>query len=225
MLELDDIRNESESTLVARGAAYAREYDQIQGKSTLLLKNLAITQIALRLRYDDVAGRSGPYRATVASMYSGLGVPADRITQTQASVRWHINNLLRRYLTPRELEKYDLQPTSLLERQQDARQLNSAIVKASKAASAVEESTPKPAKKAAKGTAPEPASPGQPVKATSDHLRLAEVAKDIVGKMDRTVITKHMTDGQRAKLDKELAALERKIASLRKLTHKPRSGA
>jgi hypothetical protein len=52
---------------------------------------------------------------------------------------------------------------------------------------------------------------------------LAVVAKDILGQLDRNVIKRHMTDGQRAALDVELAAIERKLASLRKLTQKTSS--
>ncbi|WP_327379431.1 hypothetical protein [Streptomyces sp. NBC_01212] len=218
-LELDDVASESEATLIARGAAYAREYDAIQGKATTLLRNLAITQVALRIKYDDMRGQSGPYRAVVGEMYRGLGIPEERIDKMQGSVRWHIGNILRRHMTARQLEAHDLLLTSPLERLQDDRKASSAIVKAVRASEAVEASTPKPSR----AKSGEPADKGQPIKATSDHLRLAEVAKDIVGKMDPNVIKRHMTDGQRAKLDAELRTMERKIASLRKLTQKPSS--
>ncbi|MFE7624227.1 hypothetical protein [Streptomyces sp. NPDC057509] len=217
-LELEDLAGESEQALVARGAAYAREYAKIQGKATALLKNLAVTQVAIRIKMNDMRGTSHEYRTVVAEMYRSMGLPQDRTETMQASVRWHVSNVLRRHMTPRELEAHNLQPTSALERLQDNRKVNSAIIRAARATTAVEESTPKPAKRALG----EPAVPGQPVKATADHLRLVDVASDILGKLDRNVIKKHMTDGQRAKLDKELAAMEKKIAALRKLTRKPR---
>ncbi|KDQ65747.1 hypothetical protein [Streptomyces sp. NTK 937] len=223
-LELDDISNESAASLVARGAAYAREYESIQGKATTLLKNLAVTQVALRIKYDDMRGRSGQYRSVVAGMYRGMNIPEDRLQDMQAAVRWHIGNILRRHLTPRQLEAEGLQPTSPLERGQDKRKAVAAIVQAVRATEAVEESTPRPAKRATKNAPAVPADKGQPVRATSDHLRLAEVAGNILDKFDRSVIKSHMTDGQRAKLDAELAAMEKKIANLRKLTQKPRSG-
>lgn len=219
-LQVEDIADESESQLVARGAALATEYFKIEGKATTLLKNLAVTQVALRIKMDDPRGVSHEYRTTVSDMYRSLNIPPERVEKTQASVRWHIGNILRRHLTPRELEKHDLQLTSPLERNQDSRAVNAAIIKAAKVSTAVDASTPK---RAAKGATAEAEQAGQVVKATADHLRLVEVAKDILGKLDSTVIKRHMTDGQRAKLDRELAAMERKIASLRKLTQKPSS--
>lgn len=220
-LQLEDIAQESESTLVARGQAYAKEYAAVQGKATTLLKNLAVTQVALRIKLDDLRGSSGEYRSIVSEMYRSMNLDPERVTAMQAAVRWHVGNVLRRHMTPRQLEAHNLLPTAPVERLQDNRALNASLIKAAKVSSAVDASTPKPAKR----SAGEAAEPGQPVKATSDHLRLAEVAKDILGKLDRTVIKRHMTDGQRSKLDAELAAMERKIATLRKLTQKPSSGA
>jgi hypothetical protein len=222
-LQVEDLAEESEGQLVARGAALAREYFKIEGKATTLLKNLAVTQVALRVKMDDPRGTSHEYRTVVSEMYRSLNIAPDRIERTQASVRWHISNVLRRHLTPRELEKNNLQSTSALERMQDARAVNAIIVKASKVASAVDKSTPKGPAKKGQPAAPEQA--GQPVRATADHLRLAEVAGNILDKFDRNVIKRDMTDGQRSALDKQLAAMERKLASLRKLTQKPSSKA
>lgn len=216
-LQLEDIAQESEGQLVARGVAYAKEYAQIQGKATTLLKNLAVTQVALRVKLGDMRGTSHEYRALVASMYDAMNLPPERRGTMQTAVRWHLSNILRRHMTPRELEAHNLQPTSALERLQDNRKVNASLVRAARATKAVEETTPKPAKRAAG----EPADPGHPVKATADHLRLVDVASDILGKLDRTVIKKHMTDGQRSALDKKLVAMEKQIAALRKLTQKP----
>ncbi|MGW6638477.1 hypothetical protein [Streptomyces cyaneofuscatus] len=222
-LQLEDIAEESEGTLVARGAAYAKEYAAVQGKATTLLKNLAVTQVALRVKYDDMRGQSGAYRSIVADMYAGLGLPEERVTQMQATVRYHIGNIIRRHMTPRELEAAGLRPDAPIERQRDDRAARAVILQAHKATSAVEESTPPPRtrEEAADEESEQPAS--HVVKATADHLRLADVTLNMLGKFDRTVIKTHMTDGQRAKLDKELRDMERKIASLRKLTQKPSS--
>ncbi|GAA3018476.1 hypothetical protein [Streptomyces fulvorobeus] len=224
-LQLEDLAQESEDALVARGSALARRYFEIEGEATTLLKNLAVTQVALRIKLDDPRGNSAEYRAIVGDMYRSLNIPEDRITRVQGSVRWHVGNLLRRHMTARELEANGLKPTSPLERLQDNRKVNASLIKAALVSKDVAASTPKPAKRAEKGEEADPADAGQPVKATADHLRLAEVAKDILGNLDRNVIKKHMTDGQRAKLDAELHAMERKILSLRKLTQKPTSGA
>jgi hypothetical protein len=219
-LELDDLAHEGEAALVARGAAYAREHHRIQGAATTLVRNIAVVVVALRVKHQDMRGSSHEYRQVVADMYRSAGIPADSTSALQASVRWHIGNLLRRHLTPRELEANDLQPTSPLERLQDSRKVNSSIIKAARVSTAVKESTPKPSRSKAEPTGEEA---GKAVRATADHLRLAVVAKDILGQLDRNVIKRHMTDGQRAALDVELAAIERKLASLRKLTQKTSS--
>ncbi|MFE5093230.1 hypothetical protein ACFRCI_23435 [Streptomyces sp. NPDC056638] len=219
-LELDDLAHEEEAALVARGRAYAREYGRIQGAQTTLLKNLAVVVVSLRIQYQDMRGAGHDYRQTVAEMYRSAGIDPDSSSAMQAAVRWHVGNLLRRTMTPRELEANDLQLTSPLERLQDNRAVNSALVKAAKVSAEVAESTPKPRRSTGE---PAKAEESTAVKATADHLRLATVARDILGKLDRNVIKKHMTDGQRHALDVELAAMERKLASLRKLTQKPSS--
>ncbi|MFJ6237950.1 hypothetical protein ACIQH0_28170 [Streptomyces griseus] len=222
-LQLDDIKQEAEATLVARGQAYAKEYAVVQGKATTLLRNLAVTQVALRVKYNDMRGQSGPYRAVVADMYAGLGLPEERVTQMQATVRYHIGNIIRRHMTTRELEAAGLRPETPIERQRDERAARALVLEAHKATKAVEESTPPPRSRKKAADEESNGSTGHAVKATSDHLRLAEVALNILGKFDRSVIKTHMTDGQRAKLDTELRDMERKIASLRKLTQKPSS--
>ncbi|MFE6493406.1 hypothetical protein [Streptomyces sp. NPDC057748] len=213
-LELEDLAHEPETALVARGAAYAREYTRIQGQQTTLLKNLAVVIVSLRVQRNELRGTSHEYRQLVADMYRSAGIDPDKSTNLQSAVRWHVGNLLRRVATPRELERADLKPTSPLERMQDTRAANAALVKAARVSADADSST-----KASR--AKSDADPGQVVKATADHLRLAKVAAEIVGKLDKRVITKEMTDGQRKALDRELSGLERKIASLRKLTAPP----
>lgn len=227
-LELDDISGETESQLVARGAAYAREYARIEDEPTILLKNIAAVVVALRIQYDDMLGKRHDYRQVVAGMYRDAGIPPDSAARVQGSVRWHVGNLLRKTLTPRELRKLGLLETSPLERLQDSRAVNAAIVAATHASSEVSSSTPRigkqPSRATGKGTAVvEEPSAGAPVKATADHLRLAHVAGNILGQLDTSVISQHMTAGQRAKLDEELAALQKTITALRRLTRKPSS--
>ncbi|MFD4234294.1 hypothetical protein [Streptomyces sp. NPDC058542] len=219
-LELDDLAQEGEAALVARGAAYAAEYGRIQGVATTLTKNLAVVVVALRVQHNDMRGSSHEYRQVVADMYRQTGMPPERLAALRDAVRWHVGNVLRRHMTPRELEANNLQPTSPLERLQDSRKTNSAIIKAAKASQAVTESKPKPSRRKAADDEP---STGTEIKATADNLRLASVVVDILGQLDKGVITKHMTPGQRAALDADLAKMERRIASLRTVTKKPRS--
>ncbi|MFF1684494.1 MULTISPECIES: hypothetical protein [unclassified Streptomyces] len=228
-LQLEDIQEESEAQLHARGIAYSREYARVEGQATVLLKNLATVILAIRRRHDDWLGRTHEYRQEVAEMYRAAGLADAQLTRTQNSVRYHVGNLLRQTLTPRQLQRLELLDTSPLERLQDARATNAAILKATKASADAATSTPKPAKsggrKPAKGkaAAEAPAEAGLAVKATADHLRLAVVAHNIVSQLDTGVVTRDMTDGQRAKLDEELAALQKEITALRRLTRKPKS--
>lgn len=226
-LQLDDIEQESETALVARGAAYAREYARIEDKPTILAMNLATVLIAIRKQRDDWLGRTHEYRQVAAEVYRQAGIrDRDQLTRLQAAVRYHVGNMVRRYLTPRELRSYGLLDTSPLERQQDRRATDAALLTATKASVEVAESTPKrPAKKAeaAEHRVPEQGkgSAGLAVRATADHLRLATAARNITGQLDVGVIDEHMTDGQRAKLDEELAELERTVRKLRRHLKKP----
>ncbi|MGI5404138.1 hypothetical protein ACQEVG_32750 [Streptomyces sp. CA-135486] len=223
-LDLDDLAGESEAQLIARGAAYAREYARIEASPTILLKNIAAVVVALRVQYDDMLGKSHDYRQRVADMYRAAGIPPDSTARIQTAVRWHIGNLLRQRLTARQLRKLGLLETSPLERLQDNRATNAAIVAAATVSEAVKASTPKPAKGGSKGKDVEPADhAGAPVRATADHLRLAHVAGNILGQLDTSVVNEHMTDGQRAKLDEELAAIAKTITALRRHTRKPSS--
>lgn len=218
-LQVDDLRNDSESALLARGAAYAREYARIEHQPTILLKNLAAVVVALRILYGDMRGQTHPYRQAVKSLYRDAGVKSDSSDKMQTAVRWHISNILRTALTETQLLELDLKPTSALERQQDDRAKNAALVAGLKAAETASHSTPNTSKKSAGQTAiEEPASAGHPVKATADHLRLAHAAGSILNQLDEDVIKSHMAAGQRAKLDKELAAIQQRISKLRRLT-------
>lgn len=224
-LQLDDIAQESEAALVARGKAYVREYVRIQGAATTLLKNVAVVLVALRIKHGDMRGLTQAYRNDAAEVYRLTEQGGDVGADMRASVRYHVGNLLRRHMTTRELEQVGLQTTSPLERFQDRRAADAAIVKAVKISTDVTASTPRPAKKAAAGEERVPEQAGQPVKATADHLRLAQVAVNILVQLNADVINQHMTAGQRAKLDEQLAAAQKTITALRRHTRKPSSKA
>ncbi len=221
-LELEAIEDESTSALIARGSAYAREYAAIEHKPELLAKNIAVVLLALRKRHDDWLGRMGPYRADAAEVYSAAGITdREQLKRLQANVRYHVGNMVRRYLTPRELKALELKDSTPLERQQDRRATDATILRATKVSAEVEASTLKTTqamKTLAKGGQAEiaPTQKGAIVKATADHLRLAQAARGIVGQFSADVIDEHMTDGQRAKLDEELAEMEKRIRSLRR---------
>ncbi|MFE0326318.1 hypothetical protein ACFW08_05815 [Streptomyces sp. NPDC058960] len=222
-LQLEDIEGEEESALIARGAAYAREYAAIENKPTILAMNLATVLLAIRKQHDDWLGRTHEYRQLASEVYRQANIQDKaQLTRLQATVRYHVGNLLRRQLTPRELKRLELLDTSPLERQQDQRATNRALLAATKASVDVAASSPRKAAK--KAAADEQATlvpsqergPGLVVKATADHLRLASVAVNLVGQLDVDVIDGDMTTGQRAKLDEELAVLERSVRKLRR---------
>lgn len=221
-LQLEDLENETEDALVARGAAYVAEYARIADRPAMLTKNTAAVLVALRLRMDDPLGRSYEYRLRVRDVYAGT--PPDKLENIQAAVRYHVGNLLRRHLTAREVEKLELLPTSPAERYRDARAVNAAVVAASRVSTEASSSSRK-ARKAtpdAESAIPEQRR-GTPVKATADQLRLATTVATVLGQLDTDVIDEHMTDGQRAKLDAELEAMAKRITALRRHTKKARS--
>jgi hypothetical protein len=223
-LDLETIEHEETAALIARGAAYAREYAAIEHKPELLAKNIAVVLLALRKRHDDWLGQMGDYRRDAAEVYSAANIrDRDQLKRLQANVRYHVGNMVRRHLTPRELKALKLKDASPLERQQDRRATDATILRATRVAAEVEASTPRKtqAAKKPKGSTEEivptqGGGPGTGVKATADHLRLAKVAVSIVGQIDTDVIDGHMTDGQRAKLDEELAEMERTVRRLRR---------
>lgn len=228
LLQIDDIADENEVQLKARGAAYAREYARIEKAPTILLHNLATVIVAIRRQHDDWRGHTQAYRDVVAEMYRLANIPPDSKGRIQAAVRWHVGNVLRRVMTPRELQQAGLKDTTPYERQQDRRATTSALLKTVTAAAEVEASTPKRRRgRKGKGRVDEEKilelTVGHPVKATADHLRLASAGRSVFQQLDVSVIDEHMTDGQRAKLDEELAELQKLIAKLRRHTRKRRS--
>jgi hypothetical protein len=226
-LQLEEIENETEAALIARGSAYAREYAAIEDKPTIMAMNIATVLIAIRKQHDDWLGRSHDYRQRAAEVYTQANIPDETRRRLQGAVRYHIGNMLRRYLTPRELKSLELLDTSPLERQQDNRATNSVLLSAVRASVEVDASTPKRAVEPAKGKpAPKEKVPeqgggaGTAVKATADHLRLTQTAINIIGQLDDDVINEHMTDGQRTKLDDQLAEIERAARRLRRMLKK-----
>lgn len=220
-LQPTDIANETVEQLKARGAAYVTEYVRIEKAPTILLRNIAAVVVALRLRHDDPLGRTQAYRDEAADMYRLANIPADSKESTQAAVRWHIGAVLRDVLPSEELKALSLKTTKPVERQATRRALNAALVKSATASAAVEESTPKrPSKAKSDDDSRVPEQAGHDVRATADHLRLAKAGVSVFQQLDVSVIDEHMTDGQRAKLDDELAELQKLIAKLRRHTKK-----
>lgn len=221
VLELEAIQDEAEAALVARGAAYARAYAQVEKAPTTLAMNLATVLLAIRRQHGDMRGETYEYRTVANEVYAQANIQdAEQLLRLKTNVRYHVGNIMRRALTPRELKRLNLLDTSPIERQQDKRATNAVLLKAVSASSEASSSTSKRTKTTEKGTEIVPA---QAVKATADHLRLASVAADIVDKIDTRVIDDGMTAGQMAKLDEQLAAIERATRRLRRHLKNTRS--
>ncbi|MEV0444026.1 hypothetical protein AB0I84_41665 [Streptomyces spectabilis] len=222
LLDLEDILSEGEELLSARGTAFAKEYRRIEGVQTSIVKNLATVCVALRHKHDDFRGNSRAYRDAVNEMYRRAGLSGEELTRMSTRVRYHIGNALRRHLTPRELEANGLLAESPLERGQDARATNQALITALRTSADAEQS-PEPAKatkrKPAKGVVNKDkvqrTLQGRELKATADSLRIAHAAQELVTQLSDESID-NMTDGQRAKLDDELKALESRCRQLRR---------
>lgn len=213
-LDPADIAHDDARALIARGAAYVREYAKVEHEPTILLRSLAVVLVELRKRHTDgdgrrdMLGRSYPYRQDAGEIYRQAGISEATRARTQQAVRWHIGNILRDVLDPAEVESYDLQPKSPLERMQDDRASRAALVTVSRAEVTAQSSDGAPT-----------------VKATADHLRMATAALNITNQLSVEVIDEAMTDGQRAKLDEQLAAMQETIRKLRRHTRKSRSEA
>src|SRR5689334_12454703 len=80
-LQFADVEHEGEAALIARGAAYVREYAAIEDKPTILLLNIATVLVALRSQHKtadgrtDWRGQSHEYRQAATEVYRLSGVP------------------------------------------------------------------------------------------------------------------------------------------------------
>ncbi|MGW6855811.1 hypothetical protein [Streptomyces xanthophaeus] len=225
-----DIEHESEEVLIARGAAYVREHASIKDKETTLLRNIAVVLVELRSRTQDEEGRtdwhgrSHRYRLKATELYSRAGIPADSQAGIQAAVRYHIGNHLRTVAPANELADVNLKLDKPLEREQERRRSRAAIVSVARAeltaakVSGKATSADAEAAKAVTDPAPSPSS------AVGDHIRLGTGAHNILAQLSTDVID-GMTDGQRARLDAELEAIQKVVSKLRRHTRKRSSGA
>lgn len=90
-------------------------------KRTAALKKLAHVICQLRRKLDDPAGTSQAYRDAAERIYKGVNIPADSSSGIQASIRYHIGNVLREEFTSEELAAVGLSDKTPLERAREAR--------------------------------------------------------------------------------------------------------
>ncbi|MEU1074307.1 MULTISPECIES: hypothetical protein [unclassified Streptomyces] len=234
VLKLSTLEDESTEALVARGAALVREHAIVEGRGTALLRSCAVVLAALRLRCvnkdgdPDVTGTSHEYRELAREVYRRAGIGPDAQDRVQATVRYHVAKVIRENHSEDQLEAYGLIVASPVERQRERRQRDSAVLTMARHEAIAAAPAPKKGKATAKAAADEAAAvnlsaTGAAQKATADHLRLGAGVLNILGQMSTDVIDNDMTDGQRAKLDEHLAAMQAAVTKLRRHTRKRRS--
>lgn len=208
-IEVEQLASEGREQLITRGQAYAREYARVVGAQTTLLKNLAAVTVALKLQHQ-AWGRAtaGEYKQAVSEIYDASGLTGDDRERFSAAIRYHVGNHMRRYMTPRAIERLGLQAESPLDRSRTRREETRALVRAARA----EADAAQPRETA-----------GQQVKATADHILLGQAARNVLDKISTDVIDEDMTPGQCAKLDDHLAAIQKRVTQLRRHTKKRRS--
>ncbi|MGW1828838.1 hypothetical protein ACWCO0_09650 [Streptomyces tubercidicus] len=223
-LQLEDIQHEGDQALHARGVAYAKEYVRARDVAKTMIKNLAVVQFAIRMQHGDPKAEQYATKQAIKAVYDAAQIPdADQRDRLANSVRWHVGNLQRRYLTPRELKKLDLDEASPLERMQDARETNRVLLVGARAAAenAASASTGKKSSKEAKSVAlPDDEGTLVDTRVVANQLRLTDAARNIMERLDMDFIASDLTAGQRARMDADLEAMQKRIADLRRKTRK-----
>ncbi|MFI8084353.1 hypothetical protein ACIF6L_26565 [Kitasatospora sp. NPDC086009] len=209
-MTLDDVRDEPMDVLTAQAQALIRAHTQLQHADTTILRSLAAVLVAVRLQMDDPAGSSYAYIQKAASIYRDAGVPADARATTQASVRYHISQVLRAAVPPEEIAALGLKEKSAQGRQADRRGVTRALVVSARAEETSSQLVPDEA-----GVREAPGA-----RQVADHLRLSEMLTRVIGGMQADVIIDDMTPEQRGVLDSRLAELIKSAQTLRGVVRK-----
>lgn len=137
-VELQDFRSAmkawSVDDLTAAGAGLIQFYSKLDETKTDVLKALAKVVVALRAHYRtpegdvDWGGRSWDYRQTASAMYDAAGIPPDSESNIQASLRYHVGNLLREVAPPKQLAAVGLLAKSPKARMNDVRTATTALL-------------------------------------------------------------------------------------------------
>jgi hypothetical protein len=104
-------------------------------RATALRRDLAEATVELREHFvtpegrPDWTGRSGEYRLVVRDLYSTAGYSLEESRKLQATIRWHIGNIVRERLSEREREDAGLSSASPRERGIQARQQRSELLR------------------------------------------------------------------------------------------------
>lgn len=125
------------SRLLAALKALRVAADDDRELRTQLLRQVAELSVDLREHFQvagtgspDWAGRSWPYRDYVRNLYSDAGYTAEEAKMTQASVRYHVGNIVRTKLGAEELEDLGLREESPVDRAREQREARNALISA-----------------------------------------------------------------------------------------------
>jgi hypothetical protein len=69
----------------------------------------------------DFLGRSWDYRQVISEVYSRANIPSEDMPSIQAAIRYHVGNVMRERLTPKELEALGLKSSAPVERSREVR--------------------------------------------------------------------------------------------------------
>ncbi|MFI6444703.1 hypothetical protein [Kitasatospora sp. NPDC050543] len=205
-LELADVRDLTVTDLADRGVHLVRAYAQLEHAGTTVLKSLAAVLVSIRLSMDDPNGSSYEYTQLAAQIYLDAGIAPEPQSRVKANVRYHISELLREVLSPKELTALGLHEKSARNRMADRRSVNTAIVASARAAETADQL------QSTDGDAEAPVS-----RLVADHLKLATTVTRIIDGMQPDVIRKEMTPAQRRVLDERYAQAIAQLQGLRKV--------
>ncbi|WP_328742919.1 hypothetical protein OG436_29450 [Streptomyces caniferus] len=221
-LRLDDLKNEDDTQLHARGVAYAAEYVRARDVAATMVKNLATVVYAVRLYRGDPRGEGWDTKQAIKAIYDSANLDEETRERLSNAVRYHVGNLQRVHLTPRELKRLGLAEKSPLERMKATRAANQSLLNGARASQPVKAKVSgKSSALSDEGTLPDTTD----VRVVANQLKLSDAALNIIRRLEAdTLVSDALTDGQRDRVDADLAAMQAEIASLRrKIRRRPTS--
>ncbi|MFI7096418.1 hypothetical protein [Streptomyces lydicus] len=218
-LQLDDVKNEDEPQLHARGVAYAAEYVRARDVAATMVKNLAVVVYAVRLHRGDPRGEGWDTKQAVKAIYDSANLDEETRERLSNAVRYHVGNLQREHLTSRELKRLGLKEASPLERMKASRAANASLLNGARAQ--LQAAGDAGSSRADEGALPDTTD----VRVVANQMKLADAALNIVRRLDTdTIVSDALTDGQRNRVDADLAAMQEEISRLRrKIRRRPAS--
>lgn len=176
-LRLDDLKNEDDTQLHARGVAYAAEYVRARDVAATMVKNLATVVYAVRLYRGDPRGEGWDTKQAIKAIYDSANLDEETRERLSNAVRYHVGNLQRVHLTPRELKRLGLAEKSPLERMKATRAANQSLLNGARASQPVKAKVSgKSSALSDEGTLPDTTD----VRVVANQLKLSDAALNII---------------------------------------------